>query len=45
MRVLVSASSKHGATTEIAERIGAVLLSAGAEVTVAPPDQIGDLAG
>ncbi len=37
MRVLVSAASRHGATTGIAERIGQVLLGRGFEVTVIEP--------
>ena len=42
-RVLVSAGSKHGATQEIAERIGSVLAGRGYEVTVSPPDAISDV--
>ena len=44
MKVLVSAASRHGATVEIAERIGAVLRSrladGGGEVEVCRPDEI-----
>ena len=39
MRVLVCAASRHGATAEIAERIGEVLRRS-AEVTVLPPEQV-----
>lgn len=42
-RILVSAGSKHGSTTEIAERIAAVLAERGHDVDTAAPDQIGDL--
>jgi menaquinone-dependent protoporphyrinogen oxidase len=42
-RILVSASSKHGATKEIAERIGSDLRGRGHEVTVSPPDQVIDV--
>jgi menaquinone-dependent protoporphyrinogen oxidase len=45
MRVLVSASSKHGSTAEIADRIGAVIAARGLEVTVSPPDQVVGLEG
>jgi menaquinone-dependent protoporphyrinogen oxidase len=45
MKVLVSAASKHGATTEIAERIGAVLMQRGIAVDVADPTDVGDVAG
>jgi menaquinone-dependent protoporphyrinogen oxidase len=38
MRVLVSAASKHGATTEIADHIGETLRQRGFDVTVAEPD-------
>lgn len=43
MRVLVSAASRHGATDEIAERIGEVLRRAMPEadqITVQPPAQV-----
>ncbi|MGB9357403.1 MAG: flavodoxin domain-containing protein [Acidimicrobiia bacterium] len=43
MQVLVSAGSKHGATAEIADRIGATIRDRGFVVTVAPPDRVGDL--
>jgi len=45
MRVLVSAASRHGATTEVAERIAAVLASAGLQVTVAAPGDVADVRG
>jgi menaquinone-dependent protoporphyrinogen oxidase len=39
MKVLVSAASKHGATTEVAATIGAALTAAGVDaIVVAPPD-------
>lgn len=44
MKILVSAASKHGATTEIAERIGAVLSQRGLAVDVADPSEITDVA-
>lgn len=40
MRVLVSVASKHGATAEIADRIGEVLTAAGIETDVRPPDEV-----
>lgn len=40
MRVLVSAASKHGATSEIAAVIGEVLFDTGLEVDVLHPDQV-----
>jgi menaquinone-dependent protoporphyrinogen oxidase len=43
MKVLVSAASRHGATAEIAERIGDVIgrrvAAFGGEVTVLPPER------
>jgi menaquinone-dependent protoporphyrinogen oxidase len=51
MRVLVSAASKHGATAEIAERIGAVLRHSltqrdpAVEVVVRPAQDIGRVDG
>lgn len=43
VRVLVSAGSRHGATAEIAMRIGAVLTELGHLVTVASPEDVEDL--
>jgi menaquinone-dependent protoporphyrinogen oxidase len=43
-RVLVAYATKHGATAEIAERIGEVLRRAGLEVDVRPAGQVDDLA-
>ena len=40
MSVLVSAASRHGATTEIAQAIGRALAERGWEVTVLPPEQV-----
>lgn len=40
MKVLVSAASKHGSTSEIAERIGATLKSDGLEVDVRRPEDV-----
>jgi menaquinone-dependent protoporphyrinogen oxidase len=37
MKVLVSAASKHGATTEVAATIGAALTAAGVDAIVAAP--------
>ena len=45
MRVLVAAASKHGATAEIADRIGEVLGGGGLEVTVTPADHAHDVEG
>mgnify|MGYP001822894128 CR=1 FL=1 len=39
MKVLVSAASKHGATAEIAERIGSILSGHDLDVTVAEPSE------
>lgn len=44
-RILVSAGSKHGATTEIAENIGETLSSRGLDVTVAEPNEVSSLDG
>jgi menaquinone-dependent protoporphyrinogen oxidase len=44
-RVLVSAGSKHGATAEIADRIGRTLGNRGFEVTVSRPDEVDDVSG
>jgi menaquinone-dependent protoporphyrinogen oxidase len=43
MRVLVSAASRHGATTEMAATIAAALGSAGFEVVVAVPAEVTDV--
>lgn len=45
MRVLIAVASKHGATSEIAQRIGEVLKSRGLEVTVTAADQVDDIQG
>ena len=45
MKILVSAGSKHGATLEIAQAIGAELARSGHEVEVASPEQVEELAG
>lgn len=39
-KILVSAGSKYGATSEIAARLGEVLASRGHDVTVAAPDDV-----
>jgi len=41
MKVLVSAASKYGATSEIAQAIANVLAEKGLEVTVIPPAEAG----
>lgn len=43
-RVLVAAGSKHGATEEIARRIGKTMERQGCAVTVMSPGQVSDLA-
>ena len=43
MRVLVTAASRHSATTEIAQAIASTLEHAGLEVEVRRPDEIVDL--
>jgi len=45
MRVLVSASTKYGATAEIAQAIGEVLGERGLEPTVLPPEQVEEVDG
>jgi menaquinone-dependent protoporphyrinogen oxidase len=45
MKVLVTAASRHGATTEIAASLGAVLQAAGLEVEVMHPAEITTLDG
>ena len=42
-RVLVTYATKHGATGEIAEKIGEVLREAGLPTDVAPTYQVGDV--
>jgi menaquinone-dependent protoporphyrinogen oxidase len=44
-RVLVSAASRHGATTEIAQAIGQVLSEQGLTVAVIPPGDVRSLDG
>lgn len=43
MHVLVTAASRHGSTTEIAEALASALEDRGLEVAVLPPEQVGDL--
>lgn len=43
MKVLVSAASKYGATSEIGQAIADVLAGKGLEVTVAQPAQVGEI--
>ena len=40
MKVLVSAASRHGATTEVAEAIAAALSAAGTDALVVPPAEV-----
>lgn len=42
-KVLVAYASKYGSTTEIAERIGQVLVRAGLDVDVLPAEQTGEI--
>jgi menaquinone-dependent protoporphyrinogen oxidase len=44
MKVLVTAASRHGATAEIAWRIGEVLWLAGIDADVRRPDEVGSVA-
>jgi menaquinone-dependent protoporphyrinogen oxidase len=44
MRVLVSVASRHGATAEIADRVGEVLKNCGIDADVRPPDQVASVA-
>lgn len=43
-RILVAYATKHGATAEIAERIGAALRHTGLRADVRPANEVGDLA-
>jgi menaquinone-dependent protoporphyrinogen oxidase len=45
MNVLVTAASRHGATFEIARRIGETLAAAGLEADVRPPEDVDGVAG
>ena len=45
MRALVAVAAKHGATSEIAQRIGAVLDGHGIAVTVSGAEQVAETAG
>jgi menaquinone-dependent protoporphyrinogen oxidase len=45
MRVLVTASSKHGATADIADAIAGVFEARGLHVTVKAPDHVRDVRG
>jgi len=45
MKVLVTAASRHGATTEVAASIGAILQAAGHEVHVLRPAEVTGLDG
>ena len=45
MRVLVSAASRHGSTTDIAHTIGRVLAEAQIEADVVPPEEVTSLVG
>jgi menaquinone-dependent protoporphyrinogen oxidase len=42
-QILVAYATKHGATAEIAEKIGQVLREAGIDTDVQPADRVGDL--
>lgn len=45
MKILVSAASKHGATTEIAEAIAAAIRESGVGVDAIAPEEVRDVAG
>ncbi len=45
MKILVTAASRHGSTTDIAEWIAAVLRTRGHEVVVRPPEDVTSLDG
>ena len=40
MRVLVSVASRHGATAEIADKVGEILTAAGIDTDVRAPDEV-----
>ena len=42
-QVLMTYATKHGATAEIAEKVGQVLSEAGLHTDVLPVDRVGDL--
>lgn len=44
-RILLTASSRHGSTAQIAEHLAARLTAAGHDATVRPPADVTDLAG
>ncbi len=43
MKVLVTAATKYGSTTEIARAIGEVLAERGFDTTVVPPEEVGSI--
>jgi menaquinone-dependent protoporphyrinogen oxidase len=45
MRILVTAASKHGATSELAAWMGEALQAAGIEAVVMPPEKVADVDG
>jgi menaquinone-dependent protoporphyrinogen oxidase len=45
MRILVTVASRHGSTSEIADRLAAVLRARGHDVVVQPPERVRTLAG
>jgi menaquinone-dependent protoporphyrinogen oxidase len=45
MKVLVSAASRHGATTEVAATIAAALSAAGADAVVVAPSEVSSVEG
>jgi menaquinone-dependent protoporphyrinogen oxidase len=44
MKVLVTVSSRHGATSEIAQQIGETLVAAGIDADIRPPDAVPSVA-